>query len=108
MKRLNKSIICMLLAASSSSAFAEGLYTEPGYITAVGANIDNNECDIMISSTPTQVGFQGGKWSCNSIIGQNILNVAKLAEIMGYKVNVVMEGNGADYKPVHSIDIVFK
>ncbi len=104
MKQLNKSIICMLLAASSS-AFA-GSYTQTGYITEVKANVQGDECDIMISSTPTGPGFQGGRWSCNSIIGQNMLNVAKLSKVMGYQVNVTMEGDGSDYKSVYSINII--
>ncbi|EEP7598110.1 hypothetical protein LML29_004197, partial [Salmonella enterica] len=103
MKRLNKSIICILLAASSSSAFA-GEYTQTGYITEVKANEQGDVCDIMISSTPTSAGFQGGQWSCNSIVSQNMFKVAKLAKIMGYKGSITLEGNGATYKPVYSID----
>lgn len=105
MKRLNKAIICIFLGIISSSASA-GKYTQTGYITSLKANVQGKVCDIMISATPTQAGFQGGQWSCDSIISQNMFNVAELAKTMGYKVHVIMEGNGADYKPVYSIEII--
>jgi len=35
-----------------------------------------------------------------------MLNVAKLSKVMGYQVNVIMEGDGSDYKPVYAINII--
>ncbi|WP_147281034.1 hypothetical protein [Serratia fonticola] len=104
---MKKHIIVLTLASSflSSTAFA-GEYTESGYISEVSVNRQSNDCNIQISNQPFSVGFQGGEWKCNSTIGQNLLSVANIASILGLKVNVVLEGNGARYKPVLSINVI--
>lgn len=101
MKTIVSIIFSILQIICSDKAYA-GEYTQDGYITELKANVQGNGCNIMIGSKDG-VGFQGGSWSCNSIVGQNMFNAAQMAKLYRLKVSVVLEGNGGTYKPVYSI-----
>lgn len=83
-----------------------GEYSESGYITEVGANIQGKTCSIMLSTRVGGNDLQGGRWSCDSAIGQNLLDVARTASVLGLKVTIVFIGDGATYKPVLSMKII--
>ncbi|MGL6350320.1 MAG: hypothetical protein ACRC2U_10880 [Aeromonas sp.] len=96
----------LLVSFLFTGAASAGEYTEYGYITEVKANIQSSVCDIMLSTSVGGSNMQGGRWSCNSYMGQNLLDVARMASALGLKVAVTLEGNGSTYKPVYSINII--
>ncbi|UNU29388.1 hypothetical protein [Aeromonas hydrophila] len=100
--RLSFLLVSLLFAGTVSA----GEYTERGYITEVKANIQSSVCDIMLSSRVGGDNMQGGRWDCNSYMGQNLLDVARMASALGLKVAVTFNGINADYKPVYSINII--
>lgn len=101
----NAAIFLLLTVLGTSSAFA-GEYTLDGWITETKANYQGSSCAIMVAYDEGHgVKGQGGEWSCNSIIGQNMFNAARMAKERGYKVSVTLGGNGAEYKPVYSINV---
>ncbi|MBR7629337.1 hypothetical protein KAT72_09955 [Aeromonas popoffii] len=102
----NPTSMLFLLSFLFAGTVVAGEYTQKGYITEVKANIQGSTCDIMISSSVGGGNLQGGTWDCNSFMGQNLLDVARMASVLGLKVAVTLEGNGADYKPVYAINII--
>lgn len=46
----------------------------------------------------------GATWTCNSAYGVNMLNLAEMAFLTRSPVNLQLEGNGADYKPLYSVE----
>ncbi|RZF23555.1 hypothetical protein EVC45_43835 [Paraburkholderia sp. UYCP14C] len=99
-------LIFFLFSSLSAGTALAGEYTETGYITEVKANIQGSVCDIMLSDISSGKNIQGGRWRCDSYMGQNLLDVAKTANALKLRVNVTFEGNGAQYKPVYSIHII--
>ncbi|MCW0366357.1 MULTISPECIES: hypothetical protein [Xanthomonas] len=96
--------IAICLSSLSLNAMA-GEYTETGYLRNVKANNTGSTCFFQIAGSPTGHNFQGGEWYCGDIAGQNILKLAQTAQILQMKVKVILEGDGAAYKPVKAVEL---
>ncbi|MGJ8517849.1 hypothetical protein [Carnimonas bestiolae] len=96
------SMVSLMMA--SGIAYA-GEYTQKGFIVTVKANNVGNHCFLQVAKTPTGAPIQGGIWDCGSLAGSNMLSLAKTAKVLMSPVSILMEGNGAEYRPVYAIEV---
>ena len=104
-KKLMTALLVFTLTTVSFSSIA-GMYTQPGYVTAVKANNVGDTCFIVLRYDIGSLASQAGFWPCHNASGQNMLALAKTAKILKTKVEVIFEGNGEYSKPVYAIQLV--
>ncbi|MBQ0956603.1 hypothetical protein [Serratia symbiotica] len=108
---MNKNIIYMLVSVFLFLTYLQGItyasvFSLRGYIYSYKANNVGPTCFLKLSSLSTfNIPFQGGNWNCNGIEGQNILELAQLAYILNYPVNVTFDSSGGEYKEVYAISL---
>lgn len=99
--RIAQKMIAAMLVLASGPVFA-GEYTESNVtIVQVKANYDG----ICFLRYKYASGTEkpGASWTCNSAYGVNMLNLAEAAYLTRTPVDLILEGNGADFKPLHAI-----
>lgn len=102
---LKMALSAILITFFSVSAAFAGEYSEKGYIVMVKANNVGPSCFLGLSQTMNGPIFQGGVWKCSGTDGANMLYMASIAKLYGLPVEVIFEGNGAEFKPVYAVQL---
>lgn len=74
-------------------AFADD-FEISGYIKKIHANNTSNQCFIVMAPKEGMVQYKG-RWLCNSLSGQNLLNIAVTGMSDGSKMMVTFRGKNS-------------
>lgn len=99
--------ILMFVGLIFTSAYSyAGPYEEPGYINWVKADKVGSTCTLELRyDINKNSGTQKGMWSCDNVVGSNMMNLAKTALILNSKVTILFEGDGSTIKPIYDIKL---
>ncbi|MCC8373443.1 MULTISPECIES: hypothetical protein [Photorhabdus] len=96
---MNKKISAIFIALSLFSAPSfSGQYTISGYVQWLKANSDKH-CWGYLNS----IGYGQGFYldDCN----QEMMHLLRTAQIIGTKVDITIEGDGSEYKPLYAVTL---